>query len=329
MIRLGRVWRPEVYQGRRRPKKYFEGWYFKLSSKDEGSILALIPGVSYGMDGSKPHSFIQLIDGISCSTYYKAYDIKDFRFSRDRMEIWVGENYFSSKGIEINYAAEGLSISGKLSFTNTIPWPVTVLSPGIMGWYAFVPFMECYHGVVSMSHDISGSLRSNGAAVNYTGGRGYIEKDWGKSFPSAWIWMQSNHFDRSDVAFTASIARIPWVGSSFTGVIAGIIVNGRLYRFATYTGARLEKLAYEPGRISLCISNKHLNLYITARESGTGKLYSPLNGAMKGTIDESMTAEMDITLTETRGRETRRIFEGTGRCGGLEISGDISGLMPL
>ena len=31
-------------------------------------------------------------------------------------------------------------------------WPVKVTSPGAMGPYAFVPFMECYHGVVSMDH---------------------------------------------------------------------------------------------------------------------------------------------------------------------------------
>lgn len=328
MIRLGRVWKPEVYQGRRRPRKYFEGWYFKLASRDESSILALIPGVSYGMDGSKPHAFIQLIDGISCNTYYRPYDINDFRFTKDRFEIWVGENYFSSKSIDINYAAEGISIKGRLCFSNSIPWPVTLFSPGIMGWYAFVPFMECYHGVISMSHDISGSLRLNGTHVDYTGGRGYIEKDWGKSFPSSWIWMQSNHFDRPDVSFTCSIAKIPWIGGSFTGFIAGVTVNGRLYRFATYTGARLEELAYTSGSIRICISDRHHHLHITARESGTGKLYSPRNGVMEGRIDESMTAEMDITLMEAKGKEPRTVFKGTGRCGGLEISGDISGLMP-
>ncbi|WP_243392439.1 MULTISPECIES: tocopherol cyclase family protein [unclassified Mesotoga] len=31
--------------------------------------------------------------------------------------------------------------------------------------------------------------------IDLTGGKGYIEKDWGRSLPDAWIWMQSNNFD--------------------------------------------------------------------------------------------------------------------------------------
>ena len=38
---------------------------------------------------------------------------------------------------------------------------------------------------------------------------------------------------------TLSVARIPWMGGSFVGFIAGVLVGEALYRFATYTGARL------------------------------------------------------------------------------------------
>jgi succinate dehydrogenase/fumarate reductase flavoprotein subunit len=48
---------------------------------------------------------------------------------------------------------------------------------GTMGWYAFVPAMECYHGVLSFDHLLEGGLELNGQYIDYTGGRGYIEKD--------------------------------------------------------------------------------------------------------------------------------------------------------
>ena len=35
-------------------------------------------------------------------------------------------------------------------------YPGTIFSPGIMGWYSFVPFMECKHGIVSINHDLTG-----------------------------------------------------------------------------------------------------------------------------------------------------------------------------
>ena len=66
-----------------------------------------------------------------------------------------------------------------------------------MGWYSFVPFMECKHGIVSVNHDLSGILNVNDEVLISDGGKGYIEKDWGTSFPEAWIWMQSNNFQKT------------------------------------------------------------------------------------------------------------------------------------
>jgi len=74
------------------------------------------------------------------------------------------------------------NVRGSLCFSCINPWPVTLLSPGVMGWYAWVPFMECYHGVVSLDHTIEGILHVDvdGTAVDFGGGRGYTEKDWGR-----------------------------------------------------------------------------------------------------------------------------------------------------
>jgi hypothetical protein len=63
-----------------------------------------------------------------------------------------------------------------------------------MGWYSYVPFMECYHGLISIDHKLQGSLQINGQEIDFTEGKGYAEKDWGTSFPEGYVWMQSNHF---------------------------------------------------------------------------------------------------------------------------------------
>jgi len=84
-------------------------------------------------------------------------------------------------------------------------------------------------------------LAVDGKDLDFSGGQGYIEKDWGRSFPKAWIWTQSNHFTTAGTCITASVAVIPWLGSTFNGFIAGLWHGGRLYRFATYTGAKLER----------------------------------------------------------------------------------------
>ncbi len=326
MLKLMKIWRPEIYQGKKQMNKYFEGWYFKIVSKDENTLFAVIPGVSYGINGSGCHSFVQVIDGKSCKSHYLTYDIKDFRYSKKDFRLWIGPNYFSSDEVRLDLSSKSVLLKGELSFENAAPWPSSLLSPYIMGWYSFVPFMECYHSVISMNNDIRGSLTVNDKDVDFSGGRGYMEKDWGRSFPSSWIWLQSNHFDEPGVFLTASIARIPWFGRFFTGLIAGISVNGKLYRFATYTGARIELISCLPDGIRIFIRDRQMYLDISARRSNSGKLYSPRNGSMEGIIEESMTAEISLTLGTISTNTRSVLFEGKGRNAGLEIVGDMKDL---
>ena len=45
-----------------------------------------------------------------------------------------------------------------------------------MGPYSFIPFMECYHGILSMNHKILGSLKYNDENISFNEGKGYMER---------------------------------------------------------------------------------------------------------------------------------------------------------
>ena len=69
-----------MFQGNKKTKKYLEDWYFKMVSKDEKSILSVIPGISISDDGSKKHTFIQIINGKTAKTEYINFPIEDFYY---------------------------------------------------------------------------------------------------------------------------------------------------------------------------------------------------------------------------------------------------------
>ncbi|NHB83865.1 hypothetical protein G7085_02035 [Tessaracoccus sp. HDW20] len=48
---------------------------------------------------------------------------------------------------------------------------MTARVPGIMGWYGYVPVMECRHGIVSFGHDLEGTLIVEGRPTSFQGGR--------------------------------------------------------------------------------------------------------------------------------------------------------------
>jgi hypothetical protein len=313
---------PAWYQGYRARPPYFEGWYFKLIDPTERHRYAVIPGIFLGQDDS--HAFVQVLDGVTGETTYHEYPADAFKAAEDSFDIRVGPNRFTLERIELQIASEERTVTGVLGFGGSKPWPVTLLSPGIMGWYAWVPRMECYHGVLSFDHQIHGELTVDGQAIDFSAGRGYIEKDWGRSFPSAWVWTQTNHFETPGTSLTASIAIIPWLGSSFLGFIIGLWHGHRLYRFATYTGARMDQLTVEENHARWVVRDRRYRLEVNALRDGgfqTGVLRGPTGLDMGGRVPESLQAIVDVRLS--RITDGQIIFEETGRNAGLEIVGEL------
>ncbi len=317
---IHRLYHPDIFQGKSQ-NGYFEGWYFKQVAADQSRVAAVIPGISHS---GESHAFIQYIDSEMDRPRYYSFPPEQFSYSRRDFRVRIGSSIFTRDYMTLDISRDDESLKGEIEFRNLRPYPVSALSPGIMGWYAFVPFMECYHGVVSMRHTLSGWLDFGGKTTDFTGGAGYIEKDWGTSFPSTWIWAQSNNFSDREASFMLSVAKIPWLGNYFTGHLCFLWIAGKLYRLMTYTGSKIEKISLDSDSMNCIISDKQHRIKITARNSAGGELKAPVSGKMDRVIKESLDADIHIVL-ENSDRDV--IFEGHGRAGGFEFSGDMGELI--
>jgi len=295
--KLKAFFNPEQFQGWGKKRKYFEGWYFKVVNAAETKALAIIPGIAMDDSGNK-QSFIQVLDGKKKTAVYHKFDEALFKPSPGKFLIHIENNRFSEKNLLLDLPG----VKGELTFSGNIPWPKPWYSPGIMGPYAFVPFMECYHGIVSMDHTITGELEVAGETIDFTNGRGYIEKDWGRSFPSAYFWMQSNHFSLPGISLKASVAKIPWIRKAFVGFIAGLWLHDRLFRFTTYNKSVLRKSFAGKDIVELVIENNNYRLEILAHRDESTALASPILGFMDGRIEESMTATIETKLTDLKNK---------------------------
>ena len=320
---------PEGYHGSyQRGSQFFEGWYVKLISADKSSRIALIPGVFLG---ASAEAFVQVLDGVTGRSWYETYDALDFQGATKSFDVKVAGNTFSDAGVNVDLPLSGLR--GHVRFTTPMdPWPVTAGSPGIMGRYGWVPVMECYHGLVSFGHDLAGSLTLDGVEQSFEGGRGYIEKDWGRAFPSGYVWMHTNHFQMPGVSLSASIALIPWGRSQFRGFIVGLRMPGRdgtpiLHRFATYSGARTTALSVDDEIVTWTLrSNLGAELRIRAERRRGGLLHAPTRTAMHRRVEETLDGRVHVALVNPAGRT---VYEDTGEAAGLEVHGDIAELTAL
>jgi len=310
------LFHPEQYHGWGKNRRFFEGWYYKMINSEETRAIAIIPGIAMDENGVQ-QSFIQVLDGKNKTAEYYKFDAGDFNPTPGKFDLRIANNYFLRNKIFLDLP----SIKGQLRFENQVPWPTSWNSPGIMGPYSFVPFMECYHGILSMDHDIIGELTIKDENFDFTGGRGYMEKDWGKSFPSAYTWMQTNHFSKPGVSFKSSVAKIPWLGSSFVGFIAGVWLFDRLIQFTTYNSSKLRKCLINRKKVELVFENNKYRLEVYARREHATELASPIMGLMDGKIEESMYSEIDVKLLDRKNNKV--LLQDTGRNAALEVAGQI------
>jgi hypothetical protein len=326
---LKKIIEPMLLQGNLNKKNYFEGWYFKLTSEDKKNAISFIPGIS--LFRGDEHCFVQYIlksrdlnNKESIITGYLRFPIDYFYYKEEVYSLEVGKNTFGKSGISISISADDagndnkISIDGKIQFGTFSPINRSALMPNIMGLFAYIPKMECYHGIVSMNHTLSGKININGTEIDFNNGKGYIEKDWGTSFPKKYIWMQCNNFTNYKTSLFASVAVIPFLGMSFLGYICNLSINDKEYRFATYNFSKLIVESASGESIILIFENKKAKLRIEASISDSANLIAPKMGKMEKIIKEEISGETRICLIDKVSGET---FEDMGYLAGIENVG--------
>lgn len=241
-------------------KQYFKGYYFK--HQKGADTLCLIAGRS---DSGR---FIQII------TQNGSWQTAATNGCR-----------FSGQGVILDIRTPEVSLAGKISYQGLSP-----IRYDIMGPFRFLP-MECRHGIVSMSHRLRGGVTLNGRYIDFTDGKGYIEKDSGRSFPSSYTWVQANDF-REDCSVMAAVAKIPLGGLNFRGCICVIRYRGTEYRFATYLGVRIVSCTKE----SIILKQGNYRLHIRVFAKNRHCLSAPRNGQMSRTILESASCPAEYVL---------------------------------
>lgn len=306
----------KFYHGDKKKKGFFEGWYLKHTLGEQ--VYAFIPGVSIEKGGKKS-PFIQIIHNDTSHILF--FDAEDFKADSDRFHVEIGKNKFSNNGmvLDIDRPDEGFCIKGEITYGPFSILERTAYMPSIMGPYSYFNYLECYHGLVSMNHTLSGALSFNHEYIDFDQGRGYIEKDWGTSFPKAWIWTQCNGFSNHQTSFFLSVADIPFMRFKFLGLISVLYFEGKTYRFGTYLGGKVVAIKRQEDCLWIKIKQKKHNLEVMIKEKESHTLLAPVVGDMNRPIKETISGEIEVTLME----DEKIIFQGKGIGAGIETIGNV------
>ena len=341
------VFDPARFQGAKRRRRYFEGYYFKIVDPVHDLAMAFIPGLSYDEQG-RGHAFVQVIDGVAGQADYHRFGIGEFEARDRKMGRWVdgvmggcaargtrpagtsshhpiassshptdtwaqrpsafdlrvGGSGFRESGIEIDLPG----LRADFGFRQNHPWPWRPWSPGAMGPFSFVPGMQCKHGILSLHHLVSGRIQRAASAKTPSldlalspAAVGYLEKDWGSSFPRRWTWLQSNHFDgiEGPCCLTVSRGVVPWITGAFEGFIVGLLWPGGFVRFTTYNGASCHQtITGDTLRLELRRGKRRLTIETPVPQGGADLAAPQAVGGMSGKVNECLTARATLEYRE-------------------------------
>ncbi len=314
---MNKIYNPVIFQGNLKKRSYFEGWYYKQASAKDNKTIAFIPGISLNEDDS--HAFIQVIESPPIKTHYFRFEVKEFLHSDNPFMIRIGSNYFSEKVLKVNLKDSSREIKGELNFGTLTPIEYNFFMPNIMGPFAYIPRMACNHGIISMNHIVNGEIELDGKKIGFAFDKGYIEKDWGTSFPQRYIWLQGNNFESSNDSFMLSIAKVPFLGASFTGLIAIISVDSKEYRIATYNGGKISNIKIREDGVDIVLTRSNISLKVSAYNKDEGKLKAPIEGKMLNIIKEGLGGRIYLELTI----DNVKVKELVTEYAGIEVVGDF------
>lgn len=279
-----------LFQNKKK-KEYFEGWYYKLLNAKEDVVFSIIFGISKSIED--PHAFIQVINNYNNKTYYFKYSLTTFTVQNAPFMITIEKNMFTEEKIVLDIE-DVVNIKGIVKLGEWTEIDQSVYTPNIMGPFAYIPWMECNHAVISLRHKVNGNITIDGNFLNFDDGVGYIEKDYGTSFPSRYIWIQSNSVKTKNSLFF-SYANVPFKLFRFNGLICILEINGEQHRFATYNGSKIRLLELNE-EISIEIQKGSKILKINLSNHLSHPLVAPIKGNMNQVIMESLDGIVEVSL---------------------------------
>eukprot|EP01083_Nonionella_stella_P202640 740153_1 len=271
----------------------FEHWYYKIASKH--IQLAVIPGAYHSPNHKGDYAFIMYVTPDFCYEYRYSMDqyitAHGDNHTEQQFYIEIGPNNFSRNTLSLHLEPQYIHSIQPITYTNISQvlqlelqfvdqdsgFPISLFQLGAMGFFGWIPFLECYHGVLTMNALVHGTIHwGNDAVYAYSANddkqvvaHGYLDTHWGTNVPETWIWIQANHFEKDEnVSLTLSLSSVPLLGDSMytmPGFVSGLYLDQEMYRMSKWTGAIVKTLDIEDDDEFRTISIEIVNVWKTQR----------------------------------------------------------------
>lgn len=329
--------------------RFFEGWYYRVTLPDCGQTFAFMYSIEDPI-GGQPHSggAAQVLgpdDGYLCRTFPK---VDQFWASPNslglghwgRTDLQISPQYLSpvefERHIREGYQATATWHQGIIrdrATNDSCRWQYEIkpiygwASQGApqqstAGWLSYLQIFEPGWQIL-MAHGLAtGWIEWNSQRYEFTDAPAYGEKNWGRSFPRKWFWLNCNSFDSEpDLALTAGGGKrgvLWWMESA---ALIGIHYRGRFYEFVPWNSEVSWQI--QPwGCWQMQAQNADYEVELTGTTDRPGTpLRAPTEQGLIFVCRDTMQGQLSLELRERQGGKAKTILKAKSSLCGLEVGG--------
>jgi tocopherol cyclase len=223
--------------------RFFEGWYYRLTLPQLKQSFAFMYAIDDPQGGTACSGGSVQVLGIDDRQIWRTLtNTQDFRARRDRLmlEHWgqgrqSGQGYSASdrynKGMIFDPASL-MSCQWDYEIEPISTWGNPGRAIATMGNLSYLPVFEPGWQILLAHGLASGAIVWGDRRYEFNRVPAYCEKNWGRSFPQQWFWLQCNAFSEyPDLSITVAGGIREFLGVQTSVAMVGIHYKGKLYSF--------------------------------------------------------------------------------------------------
>lgn len=328
---------------------FFEGWYYRVTLGDRAETFAFMYSIEDPAGGT-PNSggAAQILgpdDTYLCRTFP---DVKQFWAWPDALGLghWgktdlqvpplylepaefdyhIQEGYQSTatwhQGV-LQDPRTGSICRWEYSIKPVYGWGnVDAPQQSTAGWLSYLPIFEPGWQIL-MAHGLAtGWIEWNGQRYEFANAPAYGEKNWGRSFPQKWFWLNCNSFDgEANLALTAGGGRRKVLWWMESVAMIGLHYLGKFYEFVPWNSQ--VRWDIQPwGRWQMQAKNGDIEIELTGTSDRPGTpLRAPTENGLVFCCRDTMHGKLTLELRDLANGRSKQILKATSVVCGLEIGG--------
>ncbi|MEB3336227.1 MAG: tocopherol cyclase family protein [Leptolyngbyaceae bacterium] len=337
------------YQWDGSPRRFFEGWYYRVTLGDRAQSFAFMYSIEDPIGGQAHSGGAAQILGIEeeylCRTLP---DVNQFWAWRHQLGLghWRKAHSLQTPGyleptqfeqqVQEGYQATATLNQGVLHDPrsgHTARWHYTIepvygwgnsqqLQQSTAGYLSYLPIFEPGWQILMAHGWATGWIEWRGIRHEFTQAPAYAEKNWGGAFPEKWFWLNCNCFEgEPDLALTAGGGRRSVLGWMESVAMIGLHYQGKFFEFVPWN-SQVDWEISPWGYWHMTAQNSQFQIELTGTtDLPSTSVRTPTQQGLAFTCRDTLNGHLTLTLQERHGQTLRPLLQAQSHLCGLEVGG--------